>query len=143
VSFAECESLTGHPCRRHLGPGLRLPHPCLYNTAWCFLAEPDSCETIAAGGTAYVASRPRTTFDGYGSDSVIFDQLLVSRRALRGGPITLKEESVAYAFDDNIGYLEDGYMKPRRWTYHAGIPLGASDHFPLIATFRTQMETQP
>ncbi len=46
-----------------------------------------------------------------------------------------EEGSVRYAVD-HIGYRADGYMRPRRWAYNNGVPSGASDHFPLIATFR-------
>jgi hypothetical protein len=119
-----------------VGPRLNLPRAHLYNTAWRFLTEPDWCEKIAADGDAYRASRSKTTFDAWQSESVVFDQLLVSRRALRGGPIALRESSVTYAFDDRIGYLRDGHMRPRGWSYDPGRPSGASDHFPLIATFR-------
>ncbi len=80
--------------------------------------------------------QPTTTFDAFQAESVIFDQLLVSQRALQGGPVTLQERSVAYVSDDRISYAQNGRMRPRRWTYHAGTHLGASDHFPLIATFR-------
>ncbi|MGK3993430.1 hypothetical protein [Sorangium sp. So ce1024] len=57
---------------------------CLYNTAWRFLPEPDWWETVEARGEAYEAPRPRTTLNV--SPPVLFDQLLVSGDALRGGP---------------------------------------------------------
>lgn len=108
---------------------------CLYNTAWRFLAEPDWWEVVEARGDAYVASRPRTTFNA--SPPVLFDQLLVSGYALRGGPITLRESSVAYAADDaTTSSTSSGYRRPLPWTYGAGSGSGASDHFPLVATFR-------
>ncbi|WP_437901296.1 endonuclease/exonuclease/phosphatase family protein [Sorangium sp. So ce124] len=108
---------------------------CLYNTAWRFLAEPDWWETVEACGEAYEAPRPRTTFNVW--PPVLFDQLLVSGRALRGGPITLRERSVAYAADDETTSLTpSGYRRPLPWTYTAGSGSGASDHFPLVAIFR-------
>jgi hypothetical protein len=125
----------GLDARRHLGLRLSLPYPCLYNTAWRFLGNPDPCETIATGGTTYLASRPISSL-AFPSTSVIFDQLLVSARALRGGPISLQERSVGYASNTTIGIPEDGYMRPKQWSFQGGIPSGASDHFPLVATFR-------
>jgi hypothetical protein len=128
---------------RHFGP---LRHPRLYNTAWRFLPEPDPCEDFLAAG--YRAEQTKTTFDAYdskgGALSVVFDQLLVSRRAIVDGPITLRERSVAYAFDAGIGYhLPDGHRRPAAWRYNAGAPTGASDHFPLIAEFVVRTEKQP
>src|SRR5262249_36286636 len=89
-----------------------------------------------AGPDRLGPSRPKTTFDAYDFASVVFDQLMVSERALRGGPISLQEGSVAYAYDDSTAYRKDGYLRPKPWPYYAGVPSGASDHFPLVATFR-------
>ncbi|WP_437617457.1 endonuclease/exonuclease/phosphatase family protein [Sorangium sp. So ce1151] len=122
---------------RHFDPRLwdEEAPSCLYNTAWRFLAEPDWWETVEARGDAYRAPRPRTTFNA--SPPVLFDQLLVSGRALRGGPISLRESSVAYAADDETASVTSrGYRRPLRWNYGEGSGSGASDHFPLVATFR-------
>jgi hypothetical protein len=76
-----------------------------------------------------------TTFNA--SPPVLLDQLLVSGRALRGGPITLQEASVDYRCIGGIAAAgEGGHKRPAPWTYAAGRGSGASDHFPLVATFR-------
>lgn len=126
---------------RHLGPRLSLPYPCLYNTAWRFLSEPDPCEHVLAAEDAYRASRTKTTYDAYNTVSVVFDQLLVSSRAIRGGPIMLQEKTVQYEFDHRIGRLQRGHLRPRAWSYEAENPAGVSDHFPLTARFRVATET--
>jgi Endonuclease/Exonuclease/phosphatase family len=135
--FDEIFGDVGLPSLRHFSARLwRGPAPsCLYNTAWRFLPEPDPWETVEASGAAYQAGRPRTTFNA--SSPVIFDQLLVSGRALSGGPITLKEASIAYPCPGRIAWLtESGYRRPTPWSYDEGSPLGASDHFPVVARFR-------
>lgn len=122
---------------RHFSPDLwRLPAPaCLYNTAWSFLSEPDAWEVVEAGGATYEAPRPMTTLNA--SPPVVFDQLLVSGRALRGGPITLLEASVAYPCTGGLAVAaEGGHKRPAPWKYVTGRGAGASDHFPLVATFR-------
>jgi hypothetical protein len=117
----------------------------LYNTAWRFLAEPDYWEDFGAvkesepraSGAAdddslesywqavdprkreYRLPRPRTSH-GKGS-SVIFDQLLVSGHALRGGPVTLNERSVGYHCDEDTSERKrSADVVPRRWTYAGG-----------------------
>jgi hypothetical protein len=111
---------------------------CLYNTAWRFLSEPDNWETFDAAGGGYAAPRPRTTIKAdKAAPSAVFDQLLVSGRALRGGPISLRETTVGYASAGASGMrMPDGYMVPSSWNYACLNRRGASDHFPLIATFR-------
>jgi endonuclease/exonuclease/phosphatase family metal-dependent hydrolase len=137
----------------------------LYNTAWRFLAEPDYWEDFGvvkedaprsargadvdppleeywnevspgtSGKREYHLPRPQTSHgDGM---SVIFDQLLVSGHALRGGPVTLKERSVVYHCDaDTSERKRTAKVVPRPWTYDGRVGVGASDHFPLTATFR-------
>ena len=62
--------------------------------------------------------------------------MLVSGRALRGGPITLQEATVAYPCLEGIAATtEGGHKRPLPWN-EAGRGSGASDHFPLVATFR-------
>lgn len=105
----------------------------LYNTAWRLLAEPDLWEDlVAADGQV---SRPRTSHDA--SPAVIIDQLLVSGRALRGGPIRLKEASDRYHVDGDTSIRKgSGNLVPARWRYEdAGSFSGSSDHFPLLAEF--------
>lgn len=98
----------------------------LYNTAWRFLAEPDHWESVR-NASPYVATRPRTTITPLAPlrRSVIFDQLLVSRAALKGGPISLGEKSMTY-FTKTLEFRVGGYAEPRGW----------SDHFPLAAVFK-------
>jgi endonuclease/exonuclease/phosphatase family metal-dependent hydrolase len=105
----------------------------LYNTAWRFLAEPEFWEHTQIGG--YQQSRPATTFDC--SPPVIFDQLLVSARALKGGPIRLQEQSVQYPCRPPLGTVNrNGKHSPDRWQYESpGNYTGVSDHFPLFAVF--------
>jgi hypothetical protein len=121
---------------RQFSPALwRGPAPgCLYNTAWRFLAEHDPWEEVEKAGPAYVAPRPMTTYSA--PQPVVLDQLLVSGRALRGGPITLLERSVSYHATGTTAATEDGHPRPVPWTYAPGRSAGASDHFPLVATFR-------
>jgi hypothetical protein len=109
----------------------------LYNTAWRHLPEPDLWETVEANPETYKPSRPRTSFD---RPPKLYDQLLVSGRALRGGPITLIEGTVTYHIDvDTCGEN----LKPLRWNYQEGtMPMGASDHFPLLSTFRINGDKQ-
>jgi endonuclease/exonuclease/phosphatase family metal-dependent hydrolase len=126
----------GLRCVRHFSPELwQGPAPaCLYNTAWRFLSEPDYWEVVEARGATYQAPRPMTTFNG--AVPVLLDQLLVSGRALRGGPITLQEASVGYPCPGGIAAATDGgHKRPLPWN-EAGRGSGASDHFPLVARFR-------
>lgn len=121
---------------RHFSPDLwaQLAPACLYNTAWRFLCEPDPWEVVEAGGSAYDAPRPMTTYAD--PPPVLLDQLLVSGRALRGGPITLLEQTVGYACAGVAVPAAGGHKRPARWTYAEGRGSGASDHFPVVATFR-------
>jgi predicted extracellular nuclease len=121
---------------RHFSPDLwtQLAPACLYNTAWRFLCEPDPWEVVEAGGAAYDAPRPMTTYAD--PPPVLLDQLLVSGRALRGGPITLLEQTVGYPCAGVAVPAAGGHKRPARWTYAGGQGSGASDHFPLVATFR-------
>ena len=105
----------------------------LYNTAWRFLAEPSYYEDWSMAG--YKEERPKTTHDC--SPPVVYDQLLVSGRALRGGALRLREKSVSYYCDANTSHFNSrGVLRPHRWAYDADTGAsGTSDHFPLLATF--------
>jgi len=105
----------------------------LYNTAWRAMTEPALWEETNVAG--YEEPRPKTSHDA--SPSVIFDQLLVSSRALRSGPITLREHSVGYPWNNVVAQRSGtGVLRPRRWAYTDETTFsGASDHFPLAATF--------
>jgi len=106
----------------------------LYNTAWRAMTEPALWEETNVPD--YEESRPKTSHDD--SPGVIYDQLLVSGRVLKHGPITLHERLIGYHHNDDIAYRTgNGVLRPQRWTYanHATFA-GASDHFPLLATFR-------
>ncbi|HCU37893.1 MAG TPA: hypothetical protein DGT21_21385 [Armatimonadetes bacterium] len=122
--------------RRHFSSALcsiRTPAE-LYNTAWRYMHEPDYFEKTTASG--YQEPRPKTTH--VSSHEALFDQLLVSGRALRGGPISLCEETVSYHCDDCTSeHSAQGLLRPLRWSYCAddGTHAGASDHLPLLATF--------
>jgi hypothetical protein len=105
----------------------------LYNATWRFLPEPDSWETARQPG--YREPRPKTSHDS--QPAVLFDQLLVSGSALRGGPLELRETTVGYHCDPVASrHKQSGALVPIRWEYVPGeTPVGASDHFPLVATF--------
>lgn len=108
----------------------------LYNTAWRSLQEPEAWENRSALGNAYRDRYPKTSHDT--SPPVIFDQLLVSGAALRNGPITLREQSVRYFWNDEIAeWTGGGYLKPKRWRWNEveGRGTGASDHFALLGEF--------
>ncbi len=104
----------------------------LYNSAWRYLAEPDPWQYPRPVG--FQASRPRTTC---GTGSVIFDQLLVSKDALIGRPLALRENSISYQSDPRIFcYNRNGHIKPVGWSRSKkGQFVGASDHLPILATF--------
>ena len=104
----------------------------MYNAGWRYVTEPDPWEYPRPPG--YQASRPRTT---YGSGSVIFDQLLVSKDALLGVPLALRENSVTYHPDPRVfRYNARGHIKPVAWSGSRNGPfVGASDHLPLLSTF--------
>jgi hypothetical protein len=106
----------------------------LYNSAWRFLPEPLYWEDWKSSGG--ILPRPRTSHAS--SPPVIYDQLLVSGRALMHGPIELIEKSVRYYCDDDTAFRNRlGNLLPKRWAYEeSGNWQGASDHFPLLATFK-------
>jgi hypothetical protein len=126
----------GLRCRRHFSSvlaGTATPAH-LYNTAWRALAEPDAWEDLNAA--AMDVTRPRTSHDA--SPPVIFDQLLVSRAALRLGPIRLLEKSVRYHVVDGVNSVRrsSGNLVPLRWVYNPpAAAVGCADHYPLIAEF--------
>jgi hypothetical protein len=121
---------------RHFSKDLwaQLAPACLYNTAWRFLCEPAPWEVVEAGGEAYDAPRPMTTYAA--PRPILLDQLLVSGRALRGGPIALLEQTVGYPSAGVAAPSVGGHKQPARWTNTGGRGSGVSDHFPLVATFR-------
>jgi endonuclease/exonuclease/phosphatase family metal-dependent hydrolase len=107
----------------------------LYNTAWRLLTEPDYWEV--ASQPHYQEPRPKTSH-GEGK-WLIFDQLMVSGRALRNGPIELVEKTVEYHCQDQVTSRRTnrGALRPLPWrTAPGGGFVGTSDHFPLLAVFR-------
>ncbi|HSN99315.1 MAG TPA: endonuclease/exonuclease/phosphatase family protein, partial [Candidatus Nanopelagicales bacterium] len=114
----------------------------LYNTSWRQLPESDFWET--ARKTDYRSSQPRTSHDT--RPGVIYDQLLVSSAALRGGPVTLLEKSVQYHCDRDTSIRDrSGALTPFRWRYEGNSPggEGTSDHFPLVAKFCIHRRRSP
>ena len=103
----------------------------LYNTAWRHLPEPELWESVETGEEGRPPLRPTTSFDS--SPPKLYDQVLVSGRALRSGPITLLESSVSYYVDQDTCSKN---LKPLRWDYQDGKGTGVSDHFPILSTFR-------
>lgn len=107
----------------------------LYNTAWRFLTEPDYWEEATA--PHYQEPRPKTSL---GKDKwLIYDQLMVSGRALRNGPIELFEKTVEYYCEDQLTSRRTnrGRLRPAAWqTAAGGGYAGSSDHFPLLAVFK-------
>lgn len=107
----------------------------LYNTSWKFLTEPLAWEDCVQAGGGKQDPRPKRTHDrGY----VVWDQLMVSGKALRDGPIRLAEKTVAYYHNEGVNaeYNQNGAMCPIRWEYHdQGNCRGASDHYPVLAEF--------
>jgi hypothetical protein len=107
-----------------------------YNTAWRFLTEPFHWEDWYARTPRPKEHRPKRTHFGA---FVIWDQLLLSGYALKNGPIQLQERSARYfAGPHNSRYNRDGVLEPVPWSHRGGTPNGASDHFPVLAEFRTQ-----
>lgn len=107
----------------------------LYNAAWRFMIEPDYWEDAGAAG--YQEPRPKTSH-GEG-EWLIFDQLMVSARALRNGPIELLEKTVQYSCQDGLTSRRKtrGTLRPYSWQRKAdGTYVGTSDHFPIVAVFR-------
>lgn len=105
----------------------------LYNTAWKIMTEPESWEDSRQPG--YVESRPKTTHGDSGVN--VFDQLLVSGRALRNGPLTLQEKTLdLFRNHRTLKQSTAGTLRPRKWNYVSQSEHdGSSDHFPLLATF--------
>lgn len=105
----------------------------LYNTAWRFWIDPDPWQHPRAN---YRASRPKTTFGARGP-AVIFDQLLVSKDALLGRPLSLREAMIHYHPDPRVyRHVRGGHIRPVPWAARGGgVYVGASDHLPLLATF--------
>lgn len=105
----------------------------LYNASWRFLAEPRMWETIGPAGMADPV--PKTSWE---KQFAIFDQILVSRAALLGQPLRLRESSVRYHVSPTVaGIRRSGVLKPLPWIIdpQTNQPRGASDHFPLLASF--------
>lgn len=104
----------------------------VYNTAWRFLSEPDPWEQTLV--PAYRATRPKGTH----AADLVFDQLLVSGAALRGGLLTLRDSSVALATIDQLTsrFNRQGACVPLPWSYVSAVEYsGTSDHLPLTAVF--------
>lgn len=103
----------------------------LYNTAWKIMTEPETWEVASQSG--YVESRPKTTCGDSGA--TVFDQLLVSGRALRNGPLTLRERTLNLFHNHarTCRASSTGVLRPCKWDYVSD--QGSSDHFPLLATF--------
>lgn len=106
----------------------------LYNTAWRFLAEEALWED--ANVDEYQEHRP-TSSHGDSGDA-LFDHLLVAKRALRDGPLALREKTVQFVCNPTTARRNRfGVLRPRGWTFNAdGSHEGSSDHFPLIASFQ-------
>ena len=104
-----------------------------YNAAWKLFPEPN---TIAQyNEDDYMLPRPVTSWD---RRRVIYDQLLVSGGALRGGPLELKEDTVRYHYVDRLNARRTRMViEPLRFTYDSlsQSAAGASDHFPVLAEF--------
>jgi endonuclease/exonuclease/phosphatase family metal-dependent hydrolase len=107
----------------------------LYNTAWKFLTEPLTWGKDLPGNVGMREYRPKRT---HVSGNYVWDQLMVSGRAMKNGPIMLREESVDYHRDGrNSRYNRNGVLVPIRWDYKShGSFMGASDHYPLVAEFQ-------
>ena len=97
------------------------------------MTEPESWED--AGQPGYIESRPKTTHGA--STTNVFDQLLVSGRALRNGPLTLLERTLdLFRNSKTLRQSATGVLRPRQWVYVSKAEHdGSSDHFPLLATF--------
>ena len=104
----------------------------LYNTAWKFLTEPADWET--ASQPDYKEPRPKTTHGDSGAH--IYDHLLVSGRALKNGPITLRE-STLHLFQNpwTVQTTRTGILRPKAWSYSPEDFSGSSDHFPVLCSF--------
>lgn len=109
----------------------------LYNTSWKFLCEPLPWEDSVRAGGGLKDPRPKRSHDGA---YVVWDQLMVSGRAMKNGPLRLIEKTVDYYRDGhNSVYNKCGSVCPIRWTYQApGKYSGASDHYPVTAEFAVE-----
>lgn len=105
----------------------------LYNTAWRFLTEPLMWGSPIQGAGA-AEGRPKRTHVG---GNYVWDQLMVSGRAMKSGPVLLLEQTVDYHRDHrNSARNQNGVLIPVRWKYQGpGSYVGASDHYPLVAQF--------
>lgn len=105
----------------------------LYNCGWRFLAEHDLWEV--ASMPEFQQTRP-TSSHGESGDA-LFDFLLLSKRALQDGAVTLREGSVRFECTPETARRNKyGVLRPRSWAYDsAGAQHGTSDHFPLVASF--------
>ena len=122
---------------RHFGTALWRPQLLshLYNTSWRYLPEPAPWEAAQAEG--FKEPRPKTSFGT--TQKLIFDQLLVSGRLLKGGPLQLRETSVRFHLDEKTcSYTRYGRLRVEKWRpgTQPGTFVGASDHLPLLAAFR-------
>lgn len=107
----------------------------LYNTAWRFLMEPSFCED----NHDQVHPEPRAKTSLASSVPVIFDQILVSRKLIKDGPVQLREKGIRYYYKAPVGALDtNGVWHPDNWKYNDddGSCSGASDHFPLCAVLQ-------
>lgn len=111
--------------------GARATPACLYNTAWRFLTEPLTWEQRVRSRPE---NRPKRSF---ATGFFVWDQLLVSGRALENGPIRLLEKTVGYHLGDmNSERDRRGVLRPVKWWYNTVSDYrGASDHYPLVAEF--------
>ena len=105
----------------------------MYNTAWKFLGEPVLWEEFDVAG--YAETRPSASHDA--STVNLFDHLLVSKRAMRDGTLTLQESTVEFLCNDVTSrHNTHGVLRPKRWKYESATDFeGSSDHFPLLARF--------
>lgn len=116
---------------RHFGSALQ--HHTIYNASWRFLTEPDFWDMAQKAG--YKLTRTKTTHD---AANVVFDHILVSSAALRGGPLELLESTVAYHADVANASRTDRRIAPQRFKHDGATntSVGVSDHFPVTAEFR-------
>jgi endonuclease/exonuclease/phosphatase family metal-dependent hydrolase len=106
----------------------------VYNTAWRFMGEREYWAVASQPG--YREQTP-TSSHGESGDS-LFDQLLVTKRALKDGPLELQEDTVQFICEAATArHNRYGVVRPRSWEYNGGTPAGSSDHFPLVASFKS------
>ena len=97
------------------------------------MAEADTWENASVPN--YVEPRP-TSSHGDSGDG-LFDFLLVSKRALKDGPLSLREATVElYTSAVTSRHNRYGALRPKKWNFVSpGEHEGSSDHFPLLASF--------